>query len=213
MQIVNLLIIGGLFAIPAHSGSPSQAAAPPPGAAQQAAAPSSSSSQQATSPAPSAAKPAADAADMTTATFGDWLLRCRLTETGKPGRSCEVVQTVMIQGQAAPFAQLALGHPASGDPLYFTAVVPPNVTFPSTLRVSFDEKDALPVDVTWTRCLPGGCFASLALPKDVLARWRARDDAGRLGFKNGAGQDATVAISFRGLARALDALAKETAGR
>ena len=119
----------------------------------------------------------------------------------------------MIQGQAAPFAQLALGHPAPGEPLYFTAVVPPNVTFPSTLRVSFDEKDTKPVEVTWTRCLPGGCFASLAVPADVLERWRARDEAGRLGFKNGAGQDAAVAISFRGLARALDARAKETAGR
>ena len=190
MQILNLLMIGGLFAMQAGAGSQSQTAAPLP-----------------------AAKPAPDAADMTTATFGDWLLRCRLTETGKPGRTCEVVQTVMIQGQAAPFAQLALGHPTPADPLHFTAVVPPNVTFPSALRVSFDEKDAQPVDVSWTRCLPGGCFASLALPKDVLARWRARDDAGRLGFKNGAGQDATVAISFRGLARALDALAKETAGR
>jgi len=200
MQILNLLIIGGLFAIQAGAGSQSQAA-PPPGTPPPAAS------------VPAAAKPAADGADMTTATFGDWLLRCRLTETGKPGRSCEVVQTVMIQGQAAPFAQLALGHPTPADPLHFTAVVPPNVTFPSTLRVSFDEKDAQPVDVTWTRCLPGGCFASLAVPKDVLARWRARDEAGRLGFKNGAGQDATVAISFRGLARALDALAKETAGR
>ena len=200
MQILNLLMIGGLFAIHAGGGSQSQAAPPP------------ATAQPATAPA-AVAKPAADAADMTTATFGDWLLRCRLTETGKPGRSCEVVQTVMIQGQAAPFAQLALGHPASGEPLHFTAVVPPNVTFPSTLRVSFDEKDAKPVDVSWTRCLPGGCFASLAVPADVLTRWRARDDAGRLGFKNGAGQDATVAISFRGLARALDALAKETAGR
>ena len=153
---------------------------------------------------------AADAgADMTTATFGDWLMRCRQTEAGKPARTCEVVQTVMVQGQTAPFAQLAFGRLAPADPLFFTVVVPPNVTFPSTLRVAFDEKDKQPVEVAWTRCLPGGCFASLAVPADTLARWRAREEAGRMSFKNGAGQETTVAMSFRGLARALDALAKE----
>lgn len=148
-------------------------------------------------------------ADMTTATFGDWLLRCRQNEGGKPGRTCEVVQTVLIQGQTAPFAQLAFGRLAPAEPIYFTAVVPTNVTFPSVLKVAMDEKDPAPVDLAWTRCLPGGCFASLAVPPDVLTRWRTKDEGGRILFKNGAGQDMAVAISFRGLGRALDAFAKE----
>lgn len=152
---------------------------------------------------------AVQAADMTTATFGDWLLRCRPAEADKPARVCEVVQTVMIQGQSAPFAQLAFGRIAPDDALYFTAVLPTNVTFPSVLRVALDEQDTAPVAVPWTRCLPGGCFASLAMKDDVLARWRTRDEGGRITFKNGAGQDASVAISFKGLGRALDALAKE----
>ncbi len=156
-----------------------------------------------------AAPAAAQGADQTTATYGDWLLRCAQNDPNKPGRTCEVVQTVMIQGQTAPFAQLAFGRLAPTEPLYFTAVLPTNITFPSMLRVAIDEKDPKPVDVAWTRCLPGGCFASLAMSDEVLTRWRAQAEGGRISFKNGAGQDTTVAISFRGLARALDALAKE----
>ena len=148
-------------------------------------------------------------ADTTTAAFGDWLLRCRQVAAGQSARSCEVIQSVILQGQTAPFAQLSFGRLGQNEPLYFTAVVPTNVAFPSAVRITIDEKDNQPVDVAWTRCLPGGCFASVTLKDDVLKRWRGQSEGGRLTFRNGAGQDTVVPISFRGLARALDALAKE----
>jgi invasion protein IalB len=151
-------------------------------------------------------------AEVTTASFGDWQLSCRLTPvaTGQPSRRmCEVLQSVILQGQTAPFAQLGFGKMTPAEPLFFTAVVPPNVTFPSSVKLAIDENDKQPVEVAWTRCLPGGCFASLAVNDDVMKRWRAQNEGGRLMFKNGAGQDLVVPISFKGLARALDALAKE----
>jgi invasion protein IalB len=114
-----------------------------------------------------------------------------------------------VQGQSAPIAQVAFGRLAPNEPLYFTAVLPTNITFPSIVRIAIDEKDDKPVDVAWTRCLPTGCFASLAMTDALLARWRAQDGAGRLTFKNGSGQDTVLPISFRGLARALDALGKD----
>lgn len=119
------------------------------------------------------------------------------------------MQSVIIQGQSAPFAQLAFGKPTASDPMLFTLVLPTNVAFPSTVRIAVDEKDSQPVELAWTRCLPGGCFASVATKDDFLKRWRAQEEAGRLMFKNGSGQDITLPFSFRGLARALDALAKE----
>jgi hypothetical protein len=42
-----------------------------------------------------------------------------------------------------------------------------------------------------------------------MNRWRAQNEGGRLMFKNGAGQDVVVPISFKGLGPALDAFAKE----
>jgi invasion protein IalB len=165
-------------------------------------------------PAPASAEPAAEAnADMTTATFGDWQLRCRLTPAaaGKPAqRGCEVVQTVILKGQTAPFAQLGFGKLTPADPLFFTAVVPTNITFEGNVKLAIDENDKQPVEIPWSRCLPGGCFASVAVKEDVLKRWRAQNKGGRLMFRNGAGQNLIVPMSFRGLDRALDALAKES---
>lgn len=164
--------------------------------------------------APKAAPAATDpSADVTTATFGDWQLRCRKppSAAGQPAAKpvCEVVQSVVIQGQSAPFAQLAFGKTAATEPLMFTAVVPTNITLPSTLRIALDENDKQPVELAWTRCMPGGCFASVATKDDIMKKWRAQNETGRFLFKNSAGQDLTVPFSFRGLSRALDALAKE----
>lgn len=147
--------------------------------------------------------------DTTTATFGDWMLRCQATQ-GKPGqRTCEVDQRIIVQGQTAPIAQLVFGRLAPNQPLYLTALLPTNVTFPSVVRIWIDEKDDKPVDVPWTRCLQSGCFATLAMTDPVLTRWRGQEGAGRLRFTNGAGQEIVLPISFRGLARALDALGKD----
>jgi invasion protein IalB len=161
---------------------------------------------------PDKAAPEPTGAEVTTASFGDWQLSCRLTPAavGQPSRRmCEVLQNVIVQGQTAPFAQLGFGKITPAEPLFFTAVVPPNVTFPSSVKLAIDENDKQPVEIAWTRCLPGGCFASIAMNDEVMKRWRAQNEGGRLMFKNGAGQDLAVPISFKGLARALDALGKE----
>ncbi len=152
--------------------------------------------------------------EVTTASFGDWQLRCRAAipaAAGQPAipRSCEVVQSVMLQGQSAPFAQLAFGKTAPNEPMFFTMVLPTNIALPSTVKVSLDEKDKQPVDLAWTRCMPGGCFASVVTKDDFIKRWRAQEESGRFTFKNSGGQDVTLPFSFRGLSRALDALAKE----
>ena len=147
--------------------------------------------------------------ETTTATYGDWILKCQAA-SGKPGqRTCEVVQSIVIQGQTGPIAQLAFGRMATGETLYLTAVLPTNITLPSVVRLSIDEKDDHPVDLPWTRCLQTGCYATLQMTDAILSRWRALDGAGRLQFKTGAGQDTILPMSFRGLARALDALGKD----
>jgi invasion protein IalB len=149
--------------------------------------------------------------DTTTATYGDWILRCQaVAAAGKPAqRTCEVLQSIVIQGQTAPIAQLAFGRMVPGETLYLTAVLPANITLPSVVRLSIDEKDDHAADLPWTRCLQTGCFATLPMTDAILSRWRAQDGAGRLMFKSGAGQDTILPISFRGLARALDALGKD----
>lgn len=149
---------------------------------------------------------------MTTASFGDWQLTCRMANAGagQPNRrTCEILQSVILKGQTAPFARLGFGRMETGGPLMFTAVVPVNVSFPSDVKVSIDENDKQPLEAAWTGCLPSGCFASVAVSNEILSRWRSQEEGGRLMFTSSAPQNLIVPISFKGLARALDALAKE----
>lgn len=167
---------------------------------------------------PAASKPAGPPAaaavspepSSTTASFGDWTLRCqRVADAGKTVRICEVAQVLQAQGQQAPIAQVALGRLANGEPVRVTAVMPVSVSFPSSVQIAMGEKDAKPVELPWRRCLPTGCFAETAPGDDVLKQWRKASEPGRILFRDAAGRDLALPLSARGLDQALDALAKE----
>lgn len=145
----------------------------------------------------------------TTASFGDWVMRCqRGGPAEKPVRVCEAAQSIQVQGQAQPIAQIAIGRAGAGEPLQVTVVLPPNVTFPSSVRVQADEKET-GSELPWRRCLPGACVADAPAKDDLLKRWRGASEAGRITFKSAGGQDVVIPLSWRGLPQALDALAKE----
>lgn len=144
----------------------------------------------------------------TAATYGDWILGCSQQGTGQAGpRRCEISQSIQVQG-GGRLAQIVIGRLDPKSPLLVTLVLPNNVTLSSPVRLAVDEKDAQPLDLSWQRCLPAGCFANHEIKDDVLKRYRAQSQAGRLRFKDGVGRDVVLPFSFRGLAQALDALAK-----
>ncbi|HEV2542596.1 MAG TPA: invasion associated locus B family protein [Methylobacterium sp.] len=146
----------------------------------------------------------------TSASYGDWVMRCqRGGSAEKPVRVCEVAQSMQVQGQTQPIAQIAVGRVGAGQPLQITILLPPNVAFPSSVRVLMDDKDAAGVELAWRRCLPGVCVADAALKEEPLRRWRGAAGSGRIAFKNAGGQEITIPLSFRGLAQALDALTRE----
>jgi invasion protein IalB len=160
-------------------------------------------------PAPATAAPVSTDPQTTTANYGDWTVRCQRVGDGAAAkRFCEVAQTIQQQGGQGPIAQIALGRLAPADPLRLTIVLPPNVSFPSSPRMGVDENDAHSVDLSWRKCLPGGCFADSEMNDDLLQRWRGLADHGQIRFKDSAGRDVAVPFSFKGLAQALDALAK-----
>src|SRR6202163_3820208 len=128
-------------------------------------APAAPSPAPSTAPAtPSAAAPAESAPvsslpQMTTATFGDWVMRCSRIDNGST-TSCEVAQTLQVQGQG-PIAEIAFGSPPGKDAsagMRVVVVLPNNVTLAGPVLMSIDEKDK-PVELTYRRCLPAGCFA------------------------------------------------------
>ncbi len=147
---------------------------------------------------------------LTTASYGDWTLRCdnATLPTGQK-RSCEAVQMLQLQGQQAPFAQVAFGRPDGAAPLHLVVALPVNVAFPSAVRMGLDDKDPNALELAWKRCLPGACFADAVAGNDVLGRWRAATAPARLQFIDGAGRTVAVPVSFRGMPQALDALQKQ----
>jgi invasion protein IalB len=159
---------------------------------------------------PAAAPPVGAEPQNTSATYGDWILRCSKAPEGSAvSRVCEIVQSFQLQGQQGLFAQLAIGRLSSKDPLHLTLVMQPNVSFPSTVKLSVDEKDTQPVELIWHKCVgAAGCFADADFKDDAMKRWKAQTGTGRLQFKDGSGRDLTIPFSFRGLPQALDGLAK-----
>lgn len=162
-----------------------------------------------TKPAAPATPPVSAEPKTTTATYGDWTLRCETAAGEKPRHLCEVIQTMQVQGQQAPVAQVAFGRPEGTTELHLIAVLPVNVVFPSTVRIGVDEKDPRPMELQWRRCMPGGCFADVAANEEAIGRWRTATAPGRLQFRDATGRDVALPVSFRGLAQALDGLGKQ----
>jgi invasion protein IalB len=135
-------------------------------------------------------------------------MRCnRIEVENQAQRVCEVAQTIIIQGQQAPVAELAIGRIKKADPLRVTVVLPINVSFPSAPQVHLDGQPML--ELSWKRCLPNGCFADASPKDDVFRGWRAARTTGRIETKDAFGRNVVVTLSFRGLSQALDALNKE----
>ncbi|MCX7312789.1 MAG: invasion associated locus B family protein [Alphaproteobacteria bacterium] len=146
----------------------------------------------------------------TTATFGDWVERCQKQAVGgETVRICEIAQSIQVQGQNSPVAEIAIGRLNKSDPLRLTILLPVNVSFPSTPRITVEGPEAGVVELVWKKCLPGGCIADTVLSPDQIKRWRSLTTAGKISSKDGLDREISIGMSFRGLSQALDALAKQ----
>ena len=147
----------------------------------------------------------------TSASFGDWVVRCeRPVPTGK--RVCEAAQSLIIKGQQGPIAQIAFGHPPSDkgvDPtLSMTVLLPVSIAFDKPPKLAGSD-DANAATLTFRRCLPGGCIADGKPAPDFMKDLRGTQKPGHLTFTDAAERSITLPVSYRGLAQALDDLAKE----
>jgi invasion protein IalB len=141
----------------------------------------------------------------TTASFGDWTLRC--TRSAAASQICEVVQS--ITNEDRPVAQFAFGRVGKAQPLHLTILVPPNISLGSNPVLATSHDGDPPIaEFSWRRCLPGGCFADTSLSAETLLHLRGATDPDRVTFPNAAGRTEVLPFSPRGLSQALDALAK-----
>jgi invasion protein IalB len=147
----------------------------------------------------------AQAPQLTTATYEDWVLRCSGTP---PQKSCEVVQFTQMQGQAGILTQIALGNPKKGDSLKMVVQVPMDAWMPTGVKLLLNDKDP-GVIATFKRCLPGACFADVEIKDDTINKFRSAIGPGKLVFKDVAQKDISLPVSFKGFGAAFDAMQKE----
>lgn len=155
-----------------------------------------------------ASAPVSATPEKTTASFGDWMLRCE-SVAAQAKRVCEVAHMITLQGQSSPVAQLAIGKLASSEGQQLTIVLPPNIAIAAKPQVSTAKTGGTPIELVWQRCLPGACFASASVSQAVIGDLGAQTEPGRIMFKNAADQEVALPLSFRGLSQAMAALAKE----
>lgn len=141
----------------------------------------------------------------TTATYGDWVLRCVRPEKGP--HICEVVQSMMVQGQQQPVAQVAVGY--DKNDLRFTILVPPAISLSRGPTLGVANASTPHFDLAWRRCLPNGCFADVAVGAELLKILRGRTEPMQIDFKDAGEREVKLPLSMRGLVPAFDALAKE----
>jgi invasion protein IalB len=167
--------------------------------------------------APAGAAPAAPAApqpQVTTTAFGDWTLRCTTAtppaQAGQaapaPVKHCELDQSIGVNGQPNPIAQLAIDKDKGSNQYQFIAALPIAAWLPGPVAFQATPK-AKPVPLAYKRCLPNACFADAPLSADLSkAMQNGGDTKGALTFQMTAGKSSGLPVSFNGFKAGLAAL-------
>jgi invasion protein IalB len=208
MRVAEKTIARGLagalvltWAVAAAAQQPAPKPAPPKPAPAQHPAPAQAQAPQ--QPAPVDQNP-----QRTTASYGDWVVRCEVTAGPPPVKNCDMEQLAQVQGQANPISRVAIPLPAKGEPAKLFVQLPINVSFSAPLKIVADSKDA-GITTPFRRCVPAGCFAEVELKDDVQKKFRASAEPGKILFKDAAEREVAIPLSFKGFAQAFEALLKQ----
>jgi invasion protein IalB len=201
---VACAVIGALLLTAAGSAG-AQQPAPKPAPPRPAPAPAQ---HQAPAPQAQTAAPADQNPQRTTATYGDWVLRCEVTAGPPPQKNCDMEQLAQVQGQAQPISRVAIPLPPKGEPAKLFVQLPINVSFMAPVKIVADGKDP-GITTPFRRCVPAGCFAELELKDDLQKKFRAAAEPGKIMFKDAADRDVAIPLSFKGFAQAFEALLKQ----
>jgi invasion protein IalB len=145
----------------------------------------------------------------TTASYGDWVVRCETVPGPPPQKNCDMEQLAQVQGQAQPISRVAIPLPPKGEGPKMFIQLPINVSFAAPLKITADAKDPS-ISTPFRRCVPAGCFAEVELKDDLQKKFRAAAaESGKIVFKDAAERDVTIPLSFKGFAQAFEALLKQ----
>lgn len=136
----------------------------------------------------------------TTATYGNWTVRCEMSEGA---RACEMVQSITVQGQAAPLAQVAIGPKGEGD-YRIVVQLPIAVWLPADVQLFAGDRQVLTAE--YKRCFPQFCLAEAEMAEPAMQSLLGEGAAGSMTFQDAGQRTVKVPLTFDGLADAHAAL-------
>lgn len=141
----------------------------------------------------------------TTATYGDWTVRCVPPPRDPAGaKVCEVTQAIRVEDRPGIMAQVAFGAWPKDGPLRVVVQLPNGVFLPPGVRLLPQEGATAGIDLAYSTCLQG-CFADAAISASMLATLTGAKGPARLEFVNNARSRVALPVSLDGLKAALDA--------
>lgn len=149
----------------------------------------------------------ASAQQSTSATYSDWVFQCA-NEGSPPKKICDIAQVTQVRGKNITFSRVAMESAAKGKPEKLTIQLPVNVSLRDPVEIQIPGTPSSTLSATFDRCVPVGCFASAQIKDDVFRKFNATEGMGKVTFKDAAGRDIAVPMSFKGFRQAFDALSK-----
>jgi invasion protein IalB len=145
----------------------------------------------------------------TSATYGDWSVRCEIQPGPPPQKACDLALTLAGQGQVPPpVSQILITRPNKKEPMRLVLQMQPNVLVAPGVKLVYDDKQPA-LAIPFSRCFANACFASGPVTDDLAKKLRVRTEAGRVEYKDGNQRDIAVPVSFNGFTTAFDAWQKE----
>jgi invasion protein IalB len=154
------------------------------------------------------ASPPTPSPQQTSATYDDWIVRCESRPGPPVQKACEMVQFTQLKGQAGVLTQIGIGKPVKGQPVRVAIQVPTSVWLPTGVRLQTSDKDE-GILAAFKSCVATACFGLSDVKDDVIRKWRAASEPGKLVFKDANQRDIALPVSFKGFVTAYDALLKE----
>lgn len=154
---------------------------------------------------PATTAPADQGPSQTTATYGDWTLRCTLR--GRPGSHntlCEADLAMHVQGQDGTFVGVAFGPLSASQPPKLVIELPLGVWLQAHPTLYLNAKTKSGIEASFTFCTRS-CFASAPLPAGELAALKSASGPGRMEFVDPRRTRISVPVPFDGLKSALAA--------
>lgn len=153
------------------------------------------------------ARPVSSTPQATSETYGDWVVVC---SAAPAGTVCEADSSLSVRGQQGAIARIGFARTAKDKPMRLLVQTPVSIAIAPGVRVD-PASNKNGAALSYRNCTPGGCFADADLSSEQLQAFRAAavGDPGKITLTDATGRTLELAVSFRGLDVALDALAKK----